>query len=54
MGEVREEILPEMIANGTRVWRGPHITGFVEEWLRRKRGPRAAEKIPAEELRRAA
>ena len=54
MDEVRAEILPEMIANETRVLRGPHITGFLEEWLQRRRKPTAAENIPVEEVRRAA
>ena len=54
MDAVRREILPEMIANGTRVWRGPHITGFIEEWLRRRSEGPPAEAAPPAETRRAA
>jgi fatty acid desaturase len=32
MPRVRQEILPQMIANGTPTLRGPHITVFVERW----------------------
>jgi fatty acid desaturase len=39
MADVRREILPHMIANGTRVIRGPHITVFLEDWLNRKQAP---------------
>jgi fatty acid desaturase len=40
MKEVRQEILPHMEANGTRVLRGPHITALFEEWLERRRDRR--------------
>src|SRR5207245_404182 len=35
MRHIREEILPQMIANRTRILRGPHITAFLEDWLTR-------------------
>ncbi len=38
MSEVHQEILPQMIAHRTRILRGPHITAFLEEWIRRKKG----------------
>jgi fatty acid desaturase len=50
MPAVHSEILPQMIANGTRIIRGPHITIFFEDWLNRKRG---AEKRPSEPARAA-
>jgi fatty acid desaturase len=41
MREVREEIRPQMIANRTRVLRGPHLTIFLEDWWKaRSRGRR--------------
>jgi fatty acid desaturase len=43
MGEVHHEILPQMIANGTRVIRGPHITVFLEDWLNRKQATRNSD-----------
>jgi fatty acid desaturase len=46
MREVRERIQPYMIANHTRVLRGPHITVFFEDWIegrRRSSSPRAEE-----------
>jgi fatty acid desaturase len=36
MRDVRQEILPQMIANRTRFLRGPHLTVLVEDWLNRK------------------
>src|SRR5262249_49913034 len=36
MQEVHEEILPEMLANHTRFLRGPHITVFLEDWLKER------------------
>jgi fatty acid desaturase len=41
MARVKQEILAHMIANRTRMLRGPHITLFVEEWLQRRRAQRA-------------
>jgi fatty acid desaturase len=36
MKTVRRDILPQMIANRTRILRGPHITVLLEDWLMRK------------------
>jgi fatty acid desaturase len=49
MPAVKEEILPQMIANRTRVLRGPHITLFLEEWLdaRRQRSAAGGEVVAA-------
>jgi fatty acid desaturase len=44
MKQVREEIRSAMIANGTRILRGPHITVFLEDWLTRRR----QKAVPAE------
>ncbi len=40
MHELHQRILPQMQANGTRVLRGPHLTGLIEEYFTR---PRAAQ-----------
>jgi len=50
MPDVEEEILPHMIANGTRVLRGPHITLFVEEWLDSRRQRHAAQPAAVREI----
>ena len=36
MPRVQQEILPQMIANGTPTLRGPHITVFLERWRSHK------------------
>jgi hypothetical protein len=36
MKAVHAEIRPQMLANGIRILRGPHITIFLEDWLRRR------------------
>ncbi len=33
MRQLHEEIKPQLIRNGTRVLNGPHMTGFIENWL---------------------
>src|SRR5262249_38395295 len=33
MRELHERIKPELIANHTRVLRGPHLTAHLEDWL---------------------
>ncbi len=38
MGRLHERIRPHMEANGTRTLRGPHLTAFLEDWLRRRPG----------------
>jgi fatty acid desaturase len=40
MPRVKQEILPQMIANGTPILRGPHITLFLERWLQARRARR--------------
>jgi fatty acid desaturase len=32
MQELHEEIRPELLANGTRMLRGPHLTSLIEDW----------------------
>jgi fatty acid desaturase len=39
---LHEQIKPQMIANGTRILRGPHLTTFLEEWID-ERWPQANE-----------
>jgi fatty acid desaturase len=46
MPELHQRILPQMLANGTRVLRGPHLTGLIEDYFRR---PRAAQRPTASE-----
>jgi fatty acid desaturase len=41
MKELHEEIRPQMIANGTRVLHGPHITGLIEDWINERWQPAA-------------
>jgi fatty acid desaturase len=36
MRQLHEQIRPQMVANRTRVLRGPHLTGFLEDFLNRK------------------
>jgi fatty acid desaturase len=33
MKELHQEIRPHLAANGTKVFRGPHLTGLIEDWL---------------------
>jgi hypothetical protein len=44
MPRVQQEILPQMIANGTPTLRGPHLTLFLERWLEARRERRAARR----------
>jgi fatty acid desaturase len=44
MPQVKEELLPQMIANGTPTLHGPHITVFLERWLQSRRARRAARR----------
>lgn len=41
MRGLHEQIKPKLLANGTRMLRGPHLTTFVENWLA-ERGQRGA------------
>jgi fatty acid desaturase len=33
MQQLHEQIKDELTANGTRILHGPHLTGFIEDWL---------------------
>jgi fatty acid desaturase len=46
MEQVRREILPQMIANETKVLHGPHITVFLEDWLKSRNKPRQPTTVP--------
>jgi hypothetical protein len=37
MKELHARIRPQLEANHTRVLRGPHLTGLIEEYLTRRR-----------------
>ena len=52
MKELHQEIRPQLEANGTRVLRGPHLTGLIEDYF----AGRAVAATPAPEVeqRRAA
>jgi fatty acid desaturase len=50
MTDLHERIEPQLKANGTRVLIGPHITGLIEDWLRR----REVVDAPTEQTKRAA
>jgi fatty acid desaturase len=39
MPELHEQIKPQLLANGTRMLRGPHLTTFLEDWLESKQQP---------------
>jgi len=40
MKELHERLKPELIANHTRVLRGPHMTALLKDWLvARRQGP---------------
>jgi fatty acid desaturase len=39
MRDLHEEVRPQLEANGTRVLRGPHLTGLIEDFLVRRRDP---------------
>lgn len=43
MKQLRQELRPRLEANGTRVLKGPHLTGLIEDWwARRKRESRVS------------
>src|SRR5262249_6033942 len=33
MRELHQQIKPDLVANGTKMLRGPHMTAFFEDWL---------------------
>lgn len=39
MKELHEEIRPRLVANGTKVLQGPHLTGLIEDWLNGDKPP---------------
>jgi len=41
MHRLHEQILPQLIANHTRILRGPHITAFLEDWFTARMGKRS-------------
>jgi fatty acid desaturase len=48
MHGLHEQIKPQLLANGTRMLRGPHLTTFLEEWLTEKpQKPQAPEAAKA-------
>ena len=49
--ELHQQIWPQMQANGTRVLRGPHLTGLIEDYFTR---PRPAQPSPNEPPQRRA
>jgi fatty acid desaturase len=53
MKELHERIKPQLEANGTRILRGPHLTGLIEDWLN-KRHATSGTPAPMEESHRAA
>jgi fatty acid desaturase len=53
MKELHERIKPQMEANGTKVLRGPHLTGLIEDYLCGSRYAAPADR-PGQQARRAA
>jgi fatty acid desaturase len=54
MKELSRRIRPFMEANGTRVLRGPHITGLIEDYLNERRGQQSQTPVGEERPSRAA
>jgi fatty acid desaturase len=52
MRDLHRQIEPQLKSNGTRVLKGPHITGLIEEWLERRKA--VAAPAPAEQPGKAA
>jgi fatty acid desaturase len=50
MHELHEQIKLQMVANGTRTLRGPHMTAFIEDWL----NGRKQHTTPPDQQRRSA
>jgi hypothetical protein len=53
MKELHRQLLPRLLANNTRVLRGPHLTGLIEDWLTGKRSAAPTAAVPPEEKRAA-
>jgi fatty acid desaturase len=47
MRELREEVRPQLEANRTRILRGPHLTGLIEDFFTRQKAAPQAEERPA-------
>jgi fatty acid desaturase len=54
MRELRSQIKPQMDANHTRILRGPHITGLIEDWLTANQPGKLANHQPETKQRSAA
>jgi fatty acid desaturase len=54
MKGLHEQIRPQMLANHTRMLRGPHLTAFLEDWLTGYREPERTAPAEAPERRAAA
>jgi fatty acid desaturase len=52
MHELHQQIEPQLRANGTRILRGPHLTGLIEDYLSARKHP--APQTPKQNVRRAA
>jgi fatty acid desaturase len=46
MRDLHQQIRPQLVANGTRVLRGPHLTALIEDWLAGRARKVAADSIP--------
>jgi fatty acid desaturase len=53
MPELRQRILPQMLANGTRVLRGPHLTGLIEDYFSRRQATPPTANDPPQQRRAA-
>jgi fatty acid desaturase len=53
MGQLHEKIKDQLVKNNTRILRGPHITGLIEDWLT-GRGPGRSKQAAADGEKRAA
>jgi fatty acid desaturase len=53
MHDLHARIKPRLDANGTRILRGPHITGLIEDWFNRHRDDNKV-RVAVEEARRKA
>jgi fatty acid desaturase len=42
MPQLHEQIKAQMVANGTRMLQGPHLTAFFEDWLNERKQKRDA------------
>jgi len=53
MHALHEQIKPKLLANGTRMLRGPHLTTFVEDWLEKQKIHEGHEGRPRDAARAA-